>query len=173
MTMEMEASHHLTPKGLVSCKEPSGYFVWQHQLKPIDTSFLEWLGCDWLVYLIIPSVRPIKWLKWKSAPLDKKIYLMHVSSTSDLVWSNVRACTKHLEGRGNSPGSSELVGQFVDVLFGCIRSNSTVGGYNVANGVRARIRMAEIDELTMVSAVFLDKQLGDFAKGRKICGKVL
>jgi hypothetical protein len=31
------------------------------------------------------------------------------------------------------------------------------GKYNVANGVHARIRMTGIKELTMVSAVFLDK----------------
>jgi hypothetical protein len=77
------------------------------------------------------------------------------------------------EGRDNLPGSSELVGQFVDTFFGCIRSNGMAGEYNVANGVRARIRTTGIDELTMVSAVFLDKQLGNFAKGRKTCGKVL
>ncbi len=72
------------------------------------------------------------------------------------------------EGNDNLPGSSELVGQFVDTFFGCIRSNGTAGEYNVANRVRARIRMMGIDELTMVSTVFLDKQLGNFAKGRKM-----
>jgi hypothetical protein len=77
------------------------------------------------------------------------------------------------EGCDISPRSSELVGQFVNMFFGCIRSNSTVGKYNVANGVRARIQTTGIDELAMVSAVFLDKQLGNFAKGRKTCGKVL
>jgi hypothetical protein len=77
------------------------------------------------------------------------------------------------EGRDNLPGSSELVGQFVNTFFGCIRSNGTAGEYNVANRVCARIQMTGIDELTMVSVVFLDKQLGDFAKGRKMCGKVL
>ncbi len=61
------------------------------------------------------------------------------------------------EGLDNSPRSSELVGQFVDMFFGCIRSNGTVGKYNVTNGVRARIWMTGIDELRMVSAVFLDK----------------
>jgi hypothetical protein len=59
------------------------------------------------------------------------------------------------------------------MFFGCIRSNGTAGKYNVANGVRASIQATEIDELTMVSMVFLDKQLGNFAKGRKACGKVL
>jgi hypothetical protein len=77
------------------------------------------------------------------------------------------------EGHDNLPRSSDLAGQFVDTLFGCIRSNGMAGKYNVANGVRARIGMTGIDELTMVSAVFLNKQLGDFAKGRKTCGKVL
>jgi hypothetical protein len=77
------------------------------------------------------------------------------------------------EGRGDSPGSSELVGQFVDTFFGCIRSNGPVGKYNVANGVGARIQTTGIDELTMVSTVFLDKQLSNFAKGRKTCGKIL
>ena len=43
------------------------------------------------------------------------------------------------------------------MFFGCIRSNSTAGKYNVTNGVRARIWMTGIDELRMVSAVFLDK----------------
>jgi hypothetical protein len=66
-----------------------------------------------------------------------------------------------------------LVGQFVDMFFGCIRSNGTTGKYNVANGVCAMIRTMGIDELTMVSAVFLDKQLGNFAKDRKTCGEVL
>ncbi len=66
-----------------------------------------------------------------------------------------------------------MVGQFVDTFFGCIRSNSMAGKYNVANRVRARIWTTGIDELMMVSAAFLDKQLGDFAKGRKTCGKVL
>jgi hypothetical protein len=47
-----------------------------------------------------------------------------------------------------------------------------VGKYNVPNRVRARIGMRGIDELTMASTMFLDKQLGDFAKGRKTCGKV-
>ena len=77
------------------------------------------------------------------------------------------------EGRDNLPGSSELVGQFVNTFFGCIRSNGTVGKYNVANGVQARIRTTGVDELAMVSAVFLEKQLGDFVKGRKTCGEVL
>ncbi len=58
------------------------------------------------------------------------------------------------EGRDGLPRSSELVGQFVDTFFGCIRSNSMVGEYNVANGVRARIWATGIDELTMVSMVF-------------------
>jgi hypothetical protein len=49
------------------------------------------------------------------------------------------------------------------MFFGCIRSNGMVGEYNVANGVRVRIWTTGIDELTMVSTVFLDKQLGDFA----------
>jgi hypothetical protein len=53
--------------------------------------------------------------------------------------------------------SSELVGQFVDTFFGCIRSNGMAGKYNVANRVRARIQTTGIVELTMVSAVFLDK----------------
>jgi hypothetical protein len=77
------------------------------------------------------------------------------------------------EGRDNSPRSSELVGQFVNTYFGCIRLNGTAGKYNVANGVNARIQTTGIDELMMVSAVFLDKQLGNFAKGKKTCGKVL
>ena len=77
------------------------------------------------------------------------------------------------EGHDDSLRSSELVGQFVDTFFGCIRSNGTVGKYNVANRVRARIQTTGIDELTMVSTVFLDKQLGNFAKGRKTCGKIL
>jgi hypothetical protein len=77
------------------------------------------------------------------------------------------------EGRDDLPRSSELVGQFVNMFFGCIRWNGTAGEYNVANGERAKIQTTGIDELTMVSAVFLDKQLGNFAKGRKTCGKVL
>jgi hypothetical protein len=32
----------------------------------------------------------------ESAPLDKKINQVHVSSPSDLVWSNVQACMKRL-----------------------------------------------------------------------------
>ncbi len=66
------------------------------------------------------------------------------------------------EGRDGLPGSSELVGQFVNTFFGCIRSNGMVGKYNVANRVCVRIWTMGIDELTMVSAVFLDKQLGNF-----------
>jgi hypothetical protein len=58
-----------------------------------------------------------------------------------------------------------LVGQFVNMFFGCIRSNGMAGKFNVANGVHARIRTTGIDELTMVSAVTLDKQLGNFARG--------
>jgi hypothetical protein len=61
------------------------------------------------------------------------------------------------EGRDGLPRSSELVGQCVDMFFGCIRSNGMAGEYNVANRVRARIQMTGIYELMMVSAVFLDK----------------
>jgi hypothetical protein len=61
------------------------------------------------------------------------------------------------EGRDDLPRSSELVGQLVNMFFGCIRSNSMVGKYNVTNRVSARIRTTRIDELTMVSAMFLDK----------------
>jgi hypothetical protein len=77
------------------------------------------------------------------------------------------------EGRDDLPGSCELVGQFVDTFFGCIRSNCMVGKYNVTNRVGARIRTTGIDDLTKVSAVFLDNEMGDVAKGRKACGKVL
>ncbi len=55
---------------------------------------------------------------------------------------------------------SEWVEQFVDTFFGCIRSNSMAGIYNVTNGVHEYMqgsRWTQIDELTMVSAVFLDK----------------
>ncbi len=37
-------------------------------------------------------------VEMESDPLDKEINLMHVSSPSDLVWSNVWACTKRLWG---------------------------------------------------------------------------
>jgi hypothetical protein len=84
----------------------------------------------------------------------------------ELVRSNFR-------GHDNSPVSSELVGQFVDTFFGCIRSSGMAGKLNVANGVPARIQMSGIDELTIISMVFLDKQLGNFTKGRKMCGEVL
>ena len=77
------------------------------------------------------------------------------------------------EGCEDLPRSSELVGQFVDTFFGCIRSNGMADEYNVANGVHARIRTTGIDELMLVSAVFLDKQLGNFAKDRTTCGEVL
>jgi hypothetical protein len=61
------------------------------------------------------------------------------------------------EGGDHLPRSSELVGQFVKTVFACIRLNCTMGKYNVTNGVRARIRMTGIDELTMVIEAFLDK----------------
>ncbi len=61
------------------------------------------------------------------------------------------------EGHDDSSRSSELVGQFVDMFFGRIRLNCTAGRYNVANRVRARIWTMGINELMMVSTVFLDK----------------
>ncbi len=61
------------------------------------------------------------------------------------------------EGHDDLSRSSELVGQFINTFFGRIRSNGMAGQYNVANGVHARIWMTGIDELMMVSAVFLDK----------------
>jgi hypothetical protein len=53
----------------------------------------------------------------------------------------------NFEDSDDLPRSSELVGQYVNTFFGCIRSNSMAGKYNIANRVHARIRMTGIDEL--------------------------
>ena len=89
---------------------------------------------------------------------------MHASSPSGGEWNRFELVQSAFENCGDTPGSSERVGQLFDKDFRSVRSSSIADKHNVTDGTSARIWVTGVHEIRVIGYVLLDKELSGFTK---------